>query len=294
MFDVNEMKQLGGRISACRQNKNMTQEELAYRLGITPQALSKWERGVSLPDVSMLTDLCRLLEVGADYLLGTNAQNGGAEGDDRMVRLLEDIRRDLRDGLDMLQVVFGVGVVPLFVDNKFVDKVLFLRRELAREGLILPVVRIRDDARLGRQEFMITAHNNVLYGQTLETLDENTVDEILRKLEECVRNHYDEVLNPDLMKNYLDNLRIPYPALIDGVVPEKISYGLLTETVRLVLRRGDSMIYLPKMIEVMDCALRVKPDATAHEMAERIGQVIEREDNIDVILGKRREESSQS
>ena len=37
----------------------MTQEELAGRIGVTPQALSKWERGQSLPDVSLLTDLVR-------------------------------------------------------------------------------------------------------------------------------------------------------------------------------------------------------------------------------------------
>ena len=44
---VNELRQIGSRMSVCRQNRNMTQEELANRLGITPQALSKWERGVS-------------------------------------------------------------------------------------------------------------------------------------------------------------------------------------------------------------------------------------------------------
>ena len=37
------------------------QEELAGRIGVTPQALSKWERGQSLPDVSLLTDICQIL-----------------------------------------------------------------------------------------------------------------------------------------------------------------------------------------------------------------------------------------
>lgn len=293
MFDANEMKQLGGRISACRQNRNMTQEELAYRLGITPQALSKWERGVGLPDVSMLVDLCRLLEVGADYLLGIQARNGGSEGDDKMARLPEEIRGCLSDGLDVLQIRFGAKIVPLFTDNKFVDKILALRWEMARQGFILPIVRIRDDLKLEEQEFMITAHNNVLYAERPETLDENTVDQIIRRLGECVSRRYDEILTPDLIKSYTDNLRLGCPALMEGVVPERIPYSLLTETARLVLRCGDSMLYLPKMIEVMDCALREKPDASAQELAERIRKVIEREDNIDVILGKRREKSAE-
>lgn len=293
MFDANEMKQLGGRISACRQNRNMTQEELAYRLGITPQALSKWERGVGLPDVSMLVDLCRLLEVGADYLLGIQARNGGSEGDDKMAQLPEEIRGCLSAGLDGLQIRFGVKIVPLFTDNKFVDKIFALRWELARQGFLLPIVRIRDDLKLEEQEFMITAHNNVLYAERPETLDENTVDEIIRRLGECVSRRYDEILTPDLIKSYTDNLRLGCPALMEGVVPERIPYSLLTETARLVLRCGDSMLYLPKMIEVMDCALREKPDASAQELAERIRKVIEREDNIDVILGKRREKSAE-
>lgn len=288
MFDANEMKRLGGRISTCRQNKNMTQEELAYRLGITPQALSKWERGVGLPDVSMLVDLCQLLQVGADYLLGIEAGNGGVEGDSVMAHFHEEIRNNLLNCLDMLQVRIGVKLVPFFMDNQFVDKVVALRRELAREGLILPVVRIMDDEGLEEQEFMIVAHNNVLYAGKPEELGENTVDDVIRKLGECVRSHYAEVLTPDLIKGYADNLRIQHPALMDGVVPEKIPYSLLAETVRLVLGCGDSIIYLPKMIEVMDCVLREKPDASAGELAERIRQVIEREDNIDIILGKRR------
>ena len=67
---TNELKQFGTRISVCRQNKNMTQEEMAGRLGITAQALSKWERGISLPDIAMTADISRLLGVSTDYLLG--------------------------------------------------------------------------------------------------------------------------------------------------------------------------------------------------------------------------------
>ena len=48
---MSRLEQLGTKISQCRQNKNMTQEELARRLGITPQALSKWERNLSYPDI---------------------------------------------------------------------------------------------------------------------------------------------------------------------------------------------------------------------------------------------------
>lgn len=41
------MNNFGIRLAECRRNKKFTQEELANRLGVTPQALSKWEKGVS-------------------------------------------------------------------------------------------------------------------------------------------------------------------------------------------------------------------------------------------------------
>lgn len=46
--------EIGAVISQSRQNRGMTQEEFASRLGVTPQAASKWERGVGMPDISLI------------------------------------------------------------------------------------------------------------------------------------------------------------------------------------------------------------------------------------------------
>ena len=64
------MQQIGENISRLRKEQNMTQDEFALRLGVTPQAVSKWERGYSLPDVTLVAEICRLLKVRADFLLG--------------------------------------------------------------------------------------------------------------------------------------------------------------------------------------------------------------------------------
>lgn len=289
MEKASEPRRMGSRISACRQNRNMTQEELAGRLGITPQALSKWERGVSLPDISMLAELSRLLEVSADYLLGLklSGEEEWAEENTWEKEMQLGIGNNLRSPLEL---VFGIKLVPLFTDNGWAPKVFELRKKLAwQRGIVLPIVRLKDDVWLEEQEFAVLAYHNVLYSEKLDILDEHTVDYMLGKLGECVRRNYHEILDPDLIRTYVDNLKIKCPALIEGVVPEKIPYSLLTETARLVLARGNSIIYLSKMIEVMDCALRNDPRLSAEELADRIRRVIEREDNIDVILWKRRE-----
>ncbi|MDU4974588.1 MAG: helix-turn-helix transcriptional regulator, partial [Hungatella hathewayi] len=52
--------QPGDVIRKYRKNKDMTQEELAKRLGVTAPAVNKWENGNSLPDITLLAPIARL------------------------------------------------------------------------------------------------------------------------------------------------------------------------------------------------------------------------------------------
>lgn len=289
---ANELMQIGLRLSNCRQNRNMTQEELAGRLGITPQAVSKWERGTSLPDISMLADLAGILEVSTDWLLGIQAEQGsqsdgkGSAGDAEIEsqKLPMEAGSCMRNCLPPLELIFGKDIVPLFQgDGSWASKIFDFRAHLATEGAWLPVVRIRDELALGEKEFMILSFHNILYSETLDALDEGTMDYMISKLRDTVHEKYHEILHPDLVKNIVDNLKIEYPALIEDIVPEKISYGLLTETAKLVLAKGNSLCYLPKMIEIMECALRRNPAADAQALAAQIIQGICRNDNFYVV-----------
>lgn len=60
---------IGNRISRYRKAKGMTQEELASKLGVSSQAVSKWENDASCPDISLLPQLCSVLGITADELL---------------------------------------------------------------------------------------------------------------------------------------------------------------------------------------------------------------------------------
>ena len=61
---------IGEKICYYRQLKKMTQEEFASRIGVTPQAVSKWERDNGLPDIMVLSGIASVLGVSADTLLG--------------------------------------------------------------------------------------------------------------------------------------------------------------------------------------------------------------------------------
>ena len=60
---------IGKFIGEQRKMHNLTQSELSEKLGITDRAISKWERGICLPDAGLMLDLCKILEISVNELL---------------------------------------------------------------------------------------------------------------------------------------------------------------------------------------------------------------------------------
>ena len=65
---------IGEKIALRRRTAGLSQEALAARLGVSRQAVSRWETGESLPDAEKIVQLCQILGVSADELLMKNAQ----------------------------------------------------------------------------------------------------------------------------------------------------------------------------------------------------------------------------
>lgn len=97
---------LGKRIAQIRRAKGIKQDELAEKLGVTPQAVSKWENDVSCPDISLLPRLAELLGVTTDELLS-------GKKEETAVRILPPEERRSIDDM-MMRVI---------VDSKEGDKV---------------------------------------------------------------------------------------------------------------------------------------------------------------------------
>lgn len=74
------MKQtLGQRISEKRREKGLKQDEVAERLSVSPQAVSKWENDISCPDISLLPELAELLDTTVDELLTGKKEEAPAQ-----------------------------------------------------------------------------------------------------------------------------------------------------------------------------------------------------------------------
>lgn len=78
---------LGQMIKLCRKEKNLTQIELSLQIGVSMQAVSKWETDSGMPDISQIVPLARVLEVSADKLLGLS----GDKSEEEFLKIKEQI-----------------------------------------------------------------------------------------------------------------------------------------------------------------------------------------------------------
>ena len=90
---MNQIK-IGRFIAECRKQKQLTQLQLADKLGITDKAISKWERGIAMPDTSIMLELCDILCISVNELLNgerINMENSNEKNE----QLLLDMAKEL-------------------------------------------------------------------------------------------------------------------------------------------------------------------------------------------------------
>lgn len=112
------MKNFGGKIKALRLKKAVTQEQLAEHLGLSPQAVSKWENGVTFPDIQLLPEISVYFGVTIDELFDITDQ-----------KHFERIETMLETKKDLEQSDFD------YAQNFLLDKIS--RKENLEEGLTL-------------------------------------------------------------------------------------------------------------------------------------------------------------
>ena len=86
-------EKIGKFIANLRKEKNMTQQELAKKLGVTDRAISKWENGRGLPDYSLLQDLCDALSISINELFTgekISKEDYKTKAEENMSKLIND------------------------------------------------------------------------------------------------------------------------------------------------------------------------------------------------------------
>ena len=148
---------IGKFIAECRKSKQLTQAELAEKLGITDRAISKWETGKGMPDSSIMIDLCDILGINVNELLSGEVIDMDKYDTRAEENLLELKKQKEEADRRMLQLEWVIGYMAsiTFLILVFVASFIEMPAWL-RVGLIV----------FGFITFMVGMHHSLKIEQT--------------------------------------------------------------------------------------------------------------------------------
>ena len=87
---------IGKFIAESRKQKNLTQSQLSEKLGITDKAISKWDRGIAMPDSSIMLELCDILGITVNELLSgekINMENNNQKNEQLLLEMTKELEK---------------------------------------------------------------------------------------------------------------------------------------------------------------------------------------------------------
>lgn len=278
------------RLAAARQERGLTQRQLADRLGVTAQAVSKWETGGSLPDLELLRMIAQQLECSVDFLLEHEVN-----GDSKVNMMLMERTAEIEKAIckDVLTIQAGAGLIPMMVESNgdHYQVIHNLRMRLASEwGISVPIIRMMDKTDHEPDEYSILLHGKPVvkwkleypkrfYFQNeegaipVERLVRDPVYDIegtwsdtefhgchsvsamelmVGQLDKIIVQNYDKIINRQTVRFLVDIVRKRYPAVVEGVVPEKVSLSRLQRVIGGLVVQGCPVNRLDYIIEFLE------------------------------------------
>ena len=107
---------IGKFIADCRKEKGLTQLQLAEKLGITDKAISKWERGIAMPDTSIMLELCDILGISVNELLNgekLNMENNNPKNEQLLLDMAKEIERKNKTIWSAMWTLMTISIIGL-------------------------------------------------------------------------------------------------------------------------------------------------------------------------------------
>ena len=92
-------------IAKLRKGKNMTQEQLAEKMGVSINAVSKWERGLSFPDVSLYKKLCKELDINIEELINGEKDKSEEAKEKAIISTIKETNKIKKDSIKMMAIL---------------------------------------------------------------------------------------------------------------------------------------------------------------------------------------------
>ena len=108
---------IGRFIAECRKKLNLTQMQLAEKLSITDKAVSKWERGIAMPDTSIMLDLCDILSISVNELLNgekINMENNNQKNEQLLLEMAKELEKKNKTIWSSMWAIMIISMTALF------------------------------------------------------------------------------------------------------------------------------------------------------------------------------------
>ena len=142
---------IGKFILNCRKEKGLTQEQLAEKLGVTSKSISRWENGNTMPDYSLLKDLCNELDINVNELLSGEKIKGNDymnKSEENLIKLRKQIDKR-KKVLTIISYVFMGIIIVAFILNMVLNRIFpddrhcnIIRYTFLYSGITLFIVSI--------------------------------------------------------------------------------------------------------------------------------------------------------
>ncbi len=112
---MNQLK-IGKFIADCRKQKKLTQMQLSEKLGITDKAVSKWERGIAMPDTSIMLELCAILGISVNELLSgekISMENNDQKNEQLLLEMAKELERKNKTIWNAMWTIMAVSIIGL-------------------------------------------------------------------------------------------------------------------------------------------------------------------------------------
>lgn len=122
---------IGRFIAKCRKAANLTQRQLSDKLNITDKAISKWERGITMPDTSIMLELCDILDINVNELLSgekISMENSNQKNEQLLLEISKEIEQKNKIIWTSMWVIMIVSMVALLTG-------IFIAAFLIPEGI---------------------------------------------------------------------------------------------------------------------------------------------------------------
>lgn len=134
-----DLVKIGKYIAGKRKALGMTQKQLAEKLNMSDKSVSKWERGICLPDVSVYMELCEILGISInEFLAGEDidAENVEKKSEDNIIQVTKDSKKKQKNLKSILAVVTTFAVIMVLVLG-----VVFVHKVMQPKNYIIAVDR---------------------------------------------------------------------------------------------------------------------------------------------------------